>query len=334
MVRRLGRGEAPAKAILLGEHAVVYGHPALAVPLFEFRARAQARFDHAHDDIVIRLDGRNPTVSLSRQPDNPLVLAVRLALEALGAQPRNLALRMRSTIPVAAGLGSGAAVTAALMRAVGDLFGARWDDADLAARVFEVEKVHHGSPSGIDNTVVTYRRPVYFRKDEPVRFAQVGAELSLLVADTGRPGSTRDAVAAVRRRRETDPAAVMAEMERIGDLVEAASASLAQGDTVTLGRLMDANHERLRLLGVSSPELEALVEAARGAGAVGAKLTGAGCGGHALALVSERSAPAVREALLRAGAARVTLCRVAATVDQGPAVAAVPPVGARGRLRE
>lgn len=313
MSRSVGRGEAPAKAILLGEHAVVYGHPALAVPLFEFRARAQARFDHAHDDVTIRLDGRNPSISLERSPENPLALAVRLALQALGARPHNLALRMRSTIPIAAGLGSGAAVSAALMRAVAGLFGARWDNADLAALVYEVEKVHHGSPSGIDNAVVVYGRPVYFRRREPIEFAAVGKEMRLLVADTGIPGSTKEVVAAVQRLREADPDAVAATMAAIGGMVEEARSALAEGDEVSLGRLMDRDHEALRSLDVSSPELDALVETARTAGALGAKLTGAGHGGHALALVTERSAAAVHEALKGVGAARVTLCRVAAT---------------------
>lgn len=317
MSRTIGRGEAPAKAILLGEHAVVYGHPALAVPLFEFRARAQARFDHAQDDVIIRLDGRNPTVTLERHPDNPLVLAVRLALQALGARPHNLALRLRSTIPVAAGLGSGAAVSAALMRAVASLFCARWKEADLSALVFEVEKVHHGTPSGIDNTVVVCRRPILFRREAPTEYPRVGADLWLLVADTGRPGSTREAVAAVGRLRETEPDSVADIMSAIGGLVEEAAVALAAGDATVLGDLMCRNHVALRRLGVSSPELDALVDAAEGTGALGAKLTGAGCGGHALALVTEDSAAAVSAALQQAGAARVTLCRVRRTTNSG-----------------
>ncbi len=313
----MGRGEAPAKAILLGEHAVVYGYPALAVPLFEFRARAQAVFDHAHDDVVIRLDGRNPTVTLERDPENPLALAVRLALQAIGARPHNLALQLRSTIPVAAGLGSGAAVTAALMRAVADLFRARWEEAELSALVYEVEKVHHGSPSGIDNTVVVYRRPILFRRGVATEHPPVGKDLRLLVADTGRPGSTREAVAAVGRLREAEPEVVAGIMEGIGGLVEQAAVALAGGDATALGDLMSRNHGALRRLGVSSPELDALVGAAQGAGALGAKLTGAGCGGHALALVTENMASDVTAALRQAGAVRVTSCRVRRTTESG-----------------
>jgi mevalonate kinase len=131
-------------------------------------------------------------VSLSREPDHPLALAVRLALEDLKASPLNLSLRLESNVPVASGLGSGAAVSAALMRAVASLFMAVPDPARLSALVYEVEKVHHGTPSGIDNTVVVYRRPIYFRKGLPPEFPQLASDLLLLLADSGE-GSLRHA---------------------------------------------------------------------------------------------------------------------------------------------
>ena len=309
---KIGWGEAPAKAILVGEHAVVYGQPALAVPLFEFRARAQARFDHSLDDVIINLEGRRSSVSLERNPENPLALAVRLALQALGTKPGNLELRLTSSVPVGGGLGSGAAVSAALMRAVASLFGVRWELEKLSALVYEVEKVHHGTPSGIDNTVVVYRRPVYFQAGEPSP-CSLGAELRLLVADTGLPGSTHEAVAAVRRAREADPEGLSSIMDAIGHLAVEARVALKEGDLLRLGGLLNANHRELQSLDVSSPELDALVAAAQEGGALGAKMTGAGRGGHALALVEESSAATVRQALERAGARKVTLCRVPAT---------------------
>lgn len=306
----IGWGEAPAKAILLGEHAVVYGHPALAVPLSELRARAEARFDHSLDDVVVRVPDRGLAVSLSRDPHNPLTLAVRLAVEALHASPRNLELRLESSVPVASGLGSGAAVSAALMRATASLFGISLDPARLSELVYEVEKVHHGTPSGIDNTVVVYRRPVFYRKGSPPEFPLPGTELTLLLADTGQGSLTREAVGAVRRARAADPERIDSIMGEIGRLVEAARRALESGDAEELGRLFDCNHAALQRLGVSSPSLDTLVEAARKGGALGAKLTGAGKGGHALVLVTEESAGDVRAALEAAGAHRVTLCRV------------------------
>jgi mevalonate kinase len=257
-------------------------------------------------------------VSLSREPDHPLALAVRLALEDLKASPLNLSLRLESNVPVASGLGSGAAVSAALMRAVASLFMAVPDPARLSALVYEVEKVHHGTPSGIDNTVVVYRRPIYFRKGLPPEFPQLASDLLLLLADSGEGSLTRAAVEAVRQAREADPEGVQSTMGAIGDLVEAARAALERGDQEELGLLFYRNHAALQRLGVSSPGLDALVEAARGAGALGAKLTGAGKGGHALVLVDQESQARVRAALEAAGARRVTACRVPGSRCEGP----------------
>ncbi|MHB0876801.1 MAG: mevalonate kinase [Anaerolineae bacterium] len=316
----VGRGAAPAKAILLGEHAVVYGWPAIAVPLPQLRAKAEARFDARFEGVAVEAAARFGGVSVQREPDQPLAKAALLALEAVSGNPSHVVVHVESTIPIAAGLGSGAAVSAAIMRAIADLFGSPLPEARLSALVYEIEKIHHGTPSGIDNTVVVYGLPVYFRKGAEPEFLQPAAPLTLLVADTGVASATREAVAAVRQARERDPQAVEACMARIGGLAEQGRAALEGGDLPRLGRLMDEDHGALVELGVSSPELDALVAAAREAGALGAKLTGAGRGGHAIALADAEAAAPVAAALTAAGARRVTTCRIAA----GQRTAAAP----------
>ncbi len=308
----MGLGEAPAKAILLGEHAVVYGYPAVAVPLPEMRARTQARFDNRSGDVVVEAGGRGLRVSVAANPNHPLAVASRLALEEVGAAVASVRVRLDSSIPVAAGLGSGAAVSAAVIRAITALFGRELPDAVLSDLVYQVEKLHHGNPSGIDNTVVAHGRPVLFRRGEPPEFPRLGAALTLLVADSGQGSLTREAVSGVRRARDAEPEPVDGRLARIGLLVEEAVPALVAGNGTRLGELMTENQRLLRELGVSSPELDALVGAAGEAGALGAKLTGAGRGGHAIALVTEATAPAVSEALSAAGARRVTVCRVPA----------------------
>jgi mevalonate kinase len=310
MSERVGRGEAPAKAILLGEHAVVYGYPAIAVPLPELHARAQARFDASIDDLLLELPERGQTLSLQRQPEQPLLVAAFLGAQAVGATAINLRLRLESNIPIASGLGSGAATAAAIMRALANLFDRPVPPARLSDLVYEVERIHHGTPSGIDNTVVVYGQPTYFIKGQAPEFLQLAAPFHLIVADTGVPSPTRETVSALRQQREASPVYVNARLEAIGHLVEQARQALALGDMPALGQLLDACHGVLSELGLSGPELDNLVRAARAGGALGAKLTGAGRGGNMIALVAEDAMAPVCEALRAAGARRITLCRV------------------------
>jgi mevalonate kinase len=214
----------------------------------------------------------------------PLQITVRNTLRYLGlrAEEADWRLVVTSDIPVARGLGSGTAVATALARAVAAHCGREIPPADLSTLVFETEVLLHGTPSGIDNTVVAYESPLSFRRGQAPEFLACGAPLTLVLADTGVPSRTRDAVGAVRAAWQAAPERYEACFDAIDALVAAAREALAAGDAPALGRLMDANQERLVELGVSSPELDALVAAARAAGAWGAKLSGGGRGGFML----------------------------------------------------
>ena len=210
----------------------------------------------------------------------------------------------------ASGLGSGAATAAALIKALA----LHLDRPDLAlpaavsAFAFEVEKLHHGTPSGIDNTVVSYGQPVYFRRAKPQNVIEtiiVGAPTHLLIADTGVASPTRVAVADVRRAWERQPDAFNAIFAACGRVAEAARVALAAGDQQSLGQLMNENQGYLVEMTVSAPMLAQLINAAHAAGALGAKLSGGGRGGNMIALVSAETAAAVGAALLAAGATGV-----------------------------
>src|SRR5690606_29176624 len=121
-----------------------------------------------------------------------------LVLRALDAAPPSATIRIRSDIPIASGLGSGAAVSTALARALCALLERELDDAALNTLIYEVEKIHHGTPSGIDNTVIVYERPIYFMRGKPIQPVTIGAPFTLLIGDTGKSASTREAVAGVR----------------------------------------------------------------------------------------------------------------------------------------
>ncbi|RMG89418.1 MAG: mevalonate kinase, partial [Chloroflexi bacterium] len=163
----------------------------------------------------------------------------------------------------------------------------------------------HGTPSGVDNTVIVYEQPVYFVKGQPIERLVFSEEYRLLIADTGKAALTRIAVGDVRKLYEREPERIQPVLDEIGEVVVQARLALEAGDSLTVGKLMWRNHELLDQLTVSSAELDALVAAARNAGALGAKLSGGGRGGNMIALVTEETRSEVREALIAAGAVRV-----------------------------
>ncbi len=311
----LGKGHASGKVILFGEHAVVYGRPALAVPVTQVRAEAIVEAGSRGEGLVICAEDLDEELPLDGAPaDHPLALVARLTLAHLGLKTSpGWRVRIRSTIPIASGLGSGAAVSAAVARALAEAAGRPLAPATLSAIVFEVDKLHHGIPSGIDNSVICYGQPVYFRREHPPQFFPIGQPFMLAIADSGIASPTRAAVADVRRAWESNPSHFEALFDQIAAIVEAARLAIGSGRPEALGPLMDRNHDILREIGVSSPALESLAAAARRAGAGGAKLSGGGRGGNLIALVTRETAGRVDAALRAAGAANVILTTVEPT---------------------
>ncbi len=303
------QASAPGKAILVGEHAVVYGKPAIALPLSGIRANAAFRRTESPLTLIAE-DLARPPLMIDTDDiasSDPLALMAGLTMRYFGLGSLHGEIRIQSDIPIASGLGSGAAVSAAIGRAIARLHGADMPDEALNRLVFEVEKQHHGTPSGIDNTVVVYELPVYFLKNGSIDFLEIVAPLWILLADSGIASLTRDAVADVRSRARLARAQTARVFDHIGAIVVEARRSIEQGNKVQLGELMTANHCLLRKLHVSCPELDHLVEAALNAGALGAKLSGGGRGGCIIALVNEDSAPAVKRSLFEAGARKVMM---------------------------
>jgi mevalonate kinase len=299
---------APGKIILFGEHAVVYGRPAIAMPVSQVRARAVVSADPLAPSGKVRVLA--PDIGLEADlvdlPDSqPLRRALDLTLAELGlSRSPACTVRVSSTIPPAAGLGSGAAVSVAVIRAFAAFLGRQLPDERVSAVAFEVEKLHHGTPSGVDNTVVTYARPVYFVRGQPIETLQVPAVLHFVIGDTGVSSPTAIAVGDVRKAWQADPSQYERLFEAVGELVQQARAAIETGRSQRLGALMDENQSLLAEMGVSSPELERLSAAARAAGALGAKLSGGGRGGNMIALVAAEQSQPVADALRSAGATR------------------------------
>lgn len=299
----IAAGQAPGKIILFGEHAVVYGRPAIAAPVFQLQARAAVFEDR--DCIVEAPDiGRRVRVR-EAAGDDPLAQTVRLVCKQVERPLPAWRVVVQSDIPIASGLGSGAAVAAAIARALLAAFEADLSPDRLSALVYEVEKLHHGSPSGVDNTVVVYGRPVWFRRGQAPEPFAVGAPLHLLIADTGIASPTRVTVGDVRAAWQADPGHFENLFDRIGALAQKARGWIEAGQTAALGQAMNDNHILLNQIGVGAPELDRLCASARAAGALGAKLSGGGRGGNMIALAAPERQVEIKQALLTAGAKQV-----------------------------
>lgn len=305
------KSSAPGKIILFGEHAVVYGRPALAVPVTQVQADVDIS-PSARPGIWIDAPDVNLYAELNTLPsDHPIASVIHnfLFLSRVSPFP-NLEIKITSTIPVASGLGSGAAVTVALTRALAAYLNYSMTEEEVNAFAYEIEKLHHGTPSGIDNTVVAYAKPVYFVKGQPMEIFKVGQPFTIVIADTGLSAPTKESVSDVRRLWLNDKSRWETVFDKIGEVSFTARRAIEAGKPELLGELMNENHALLQRLTVSSPELDQLVEAARNAGAGGAKLSGGGRGGNLIALVQPEIAESVSASLKEAGAKNTIITQV------------------------
>lgn len=313
----MATASAPGKIILVGEHAVVYGRPAIAAPVWEVMATATITDRMLGTGCLLVAHDIGLQQPLATLPDSqPLAAVTRLTLAQLGLPPNpDWQIELRSTIPIASGLGSGAALSAALVRAIFAQAGRETIPAQVSELVYESERFYHGTPSGIDNTVIAYGQPVWFVKGEAPVALTPKCSLTLLIADSGIVAPTKEAVGDVRRGWQTDPARYETCFDAIAAITHEARQAIEVGDVAQLGCLFDANQVLLAQLGVSSPPLERLIHGARAAGALGAKLSGGGRGGNVIALVEPERAEPVRQALLAVGAKQVIRTRLPGAYD-------------------
>jgi mevalonate kinase len=301
--------KAPGKIILLGEHAVVYGYPAIAIPVNKVYATARVFPDIGalKNEIHIKAPDIQFDALLSDLPEqHPFACAIRLTLEAIMLDhPPAITLIISSTIPIAAGMGSSAAITVAIMRALSNYLGKPLPAEKISTLAFEVEKIHHGTPSGIDNYVIAHQKPVFFTHNQPIEHLSVEQPTHWVIADTGEKTPTKETVADVRERHAADPNSIDGIFQQIGQITIKARPALITGDIDLLGGLMNENQRLLEQLTVSSRRLEDLIDAARIAGASGAKLSGGGRGGNVIALAPTQDTETIATALSNAGAAHV-----------------------------
>jgi len=291
---------APAKVILVGEHWVVHGGRAVAAAIGLY-AVAQCKAKPG-DRVIVRSRELGVEEELDRCRD---LCNLAAAWRHIAARHgfRGAVCELSSDIPPGAGLGSSAAVAAAFAAAYLCVASGGVLDRELVNRAaFEAEKITHGNPSGIDNTVSVYGGIVVYRRGREPRRVRASTAGSLLVVNTGIERSTRVAVEKFSARLASLPGSLAAEMIRLNDIAAGyAVRALREGDYGALGRVMNLSHGLLQSMGVSLAELDTIVELLRDMGVYGAKLSGAGLGGVVIAVAEENAAERIAEELRRRG---------------------------------
>jgi mevalonate kinase len=292
----MSRGTAHGKVILFGEHAVVYGVPALAVGI-DRGAWAEATppaITAPGATSVMYVRGWDVRVSAASEDDaeplarafQNLIAATREAQRAEGVAPvPAVSVEAEADLPPGGGLGCSAALGVAVARALDPTA----SPEAIAARVDAWERVFHGNPSGIDAAVSSLGGCVHFTRSAEgapeIERVRVPVSLHLCVGHSGQSSSTKSMVESVARMRERRPETTQRTFDAIHTLVKNARLAIADGDLRAIGQLLDLNQMLLSGLFVSTPEIEQMCATARTAGALGAKLTGAGGGGCVVALV-------------------------------------------------
>jgi len=278
------RSSACGKVILLGEHAVVYGRPALAMPI-PLAVEASVREGGDGINLIIPRWGLEQKVRANQtQGLSGILYSV---LRELELHERSMTIEVIPHVPRAMGLGGSSALAVAIVRALDHAFALGLSDGRVNDLAYECEKAAHGTPSGIDNTIATYGVPLlYQRGDSGARFEEVmlSQPLPLVIGITGRESLTANTVARVRAAWETHKARYDGIFDQIAALTRAGVEALRDAHFTELGELMNLCQGYLNALQLSTPELEELIHIARSNGAVGAKLTGGGGGGSMVAL--------------------------------------------------
>lgn len=276
------------KIILLGEHAVVYGYPALAAALDRGVTVAPVPTPAGGP---LRLDLRAWDVRVTADDDHPVARSLAAIADALAAGRPPLSLIADAQIPPGAGLGSSAALAVAVARALLTSLKRPIDIATLTRAAGASEALVHGRPSGVDVALAIAGGVGVFRRATGLAALASVPALRVLVGPSGAPRST---AAMVERVAEATASQVDdARLRELGALTDAGTVALLAGDLPALGGAMNRAHAVLADLGVSTPQLEALCDAARAAGAYGAKLTGAGGGGAVIAIAPRDREPAI-----------------------------------------
>ena len=284
MVKQQGIGTSHAKIILMGEHSVVYGQPAIALPLpsVQLSVTLSSRQDNQR---IIK--SRYYHGSLENLPSS--MIGIKKLIDTLSArfndQETGWDLKIESQLPAKRGMGSSAASAIAIIRAFFDYYDEPLDRTLLLQFADVEEQITHRSPSGLDAATVSSDKPLFYVKGRIGVPIEMNLDASLVIADTGKKGATKEAILAVKDELKNNNEKAEEHIKHLGELVNQTKDYLAQNDIVKLGDALNFAQTDLAALNVSDPSLDHLIHVARDNGALGAKLTGGGRGGCMIALM-------------------------------------------------
>ncbi len=284
-----GEGIGFGKAILLNEHFVVYGVPAIVSAIGKYTVAKLNPIDKPGWSII---DNRKATPNYKEEKIDQQKDSINRIFKKMGIDlsKKGLEITLNGTLYCASGIGASAASCVAITRAISEHFNLNMLDEEINEIAFEGEKGYHGNPSGIDNTASTFGGLIWFEKDEDKVMDKISipAPIEIVMGNTGKVADTAAAVAGVRNRREKNPEKYKEIFDRAENIAYLARNALLNEDYRELGKLMNENHKLLQQIEVSSRELDFLVKLARDNGAIGAKLTGGGLGGSIIALTPDK----------------------------------------------
>ena len=293
------KASAPGKVILFGEHAVVYGKPAIAVAVKKYahitikeRRDTQINLKVAGTNVQASLNLEDETIkSQSDQKELGILKYVLKALKLIQNEPtKGMDIFLEIEMPVGAGLGSSAAVTVATLAAADKFYKTELKLKEIASLAHQVELEVQKAASPIDTTLSTYGGAIYLEKNAiNIEKLPLNWELPLVIGHTPRESNTAEMIEKVQRIKEEYPSVINPLLESIEKVTDAAKEALLNNDERKLAELMNINHGHLDALGVNTKKLSKMVYDARETGALGSKITGAGGGGSIIAFCPEKS---------------------------------------------